>query len=100
MTYHAMDGLHCRLAGAGLDDAAIEELSADAYRYARLSPGPEVHAVRLRVLDKVYNSGSSVGDSVWAICKNGALLTVYLRRVQQGPPECDKATILAGRDPQ
>jgi hypothetical protein len=92
MTYHAKDGLDMRLAAAGLYPWQIEKLTTAAYRWAEVSPGPKVHAIRLALLPYTVHTGVSVGDTIWAICKEGKLLTVYLRRMSQGPPPCDMHT--------
>jgi len=94
MTYHARDGMRCRLRAAGLDPHLIDTIDRRVDEWARKTPEKRLRAVRLAVLDRHYHSGVSNGDTVWGIFRDSVPLTVMLRRSTQGPPRADSVELV------
>lgn len=86
LTFHAGERAAERLTAAGIDPAVVmREADVIARRFATTSI-----AVRLRALSAKYGdnradvlSRESNGDEVWAVCREGTVRTVMLRRSTQ-----------------
>lgn len=87
MTLHAFDRADERLRAAGLDPVKVHakgtELAAVTGKYWRSC------AVLMTALDRNYGDlrptldRDSNGDEVWAVCRDGRLVTLMLRRSSQ-----------------
>ena len=83
--YHAHERITERLGDAGFNPTTIGQVFAAAETLAKRSTVAS-EAIRLLHLDAQVNTAygdQSNGDNLWAIIRNGHLVTMMLRRTNQ-----------------